>query len=89
MLLKSSVLLSDLVRYGLERPLGTQIDGCGRIRIIDVVACTLPIIDADGEHKTLKTRIRKFLAEAYLSLVEDDASCHDAATMRKFCLPAV
>ena len=72
----SSILLSDLVRYGLERPLGTQIVGCGRIRITDVVACTLPIIDADCEHRTLKTRIRKFLAEAYPSLVEDDACCH-------------
>ena len=65
--------MSDLVRYGLERPLGTQIDGCGRIRIIDVVACTLPIIDAVRENRTLKTRIIKFFAEAYPSLVEDDA----------------
>ena len=72
----SSVLLSDLVRYGLERSLGTQIDGCGRIRIMDVVACMLPIIDADREHRALKTRIRKFLAEAYPGLVEDDACCH-------------
>ena len=34
--------------YRLERQVGTQIDGCGRIRIMGVATCMLPIIDADS-----------------------------------------
>ena len=73
----------------LSANLGTQIGRCGRIRIIPVAACMLPIIDADCDRRTLKTRIRKFLAEACPNPVEDDACYNDAATMRAFCLPAV
>ena len=81
-------LLSELVRYKLVRQLGTQIDRCGRIRLIDVAACMLSIIDADCEHRTLKTRIKKFLAEPSPNPVEDDVCYHDAAAMRAFCTPS-
>ena len=84
-----SSFLCDLVRYGVERQLGTHIDRCGRIRIIDVAASMLPIIDADFEHKALKTRTKKLLAEANPNPVEYDACHHGAATTRTFSLPAV
>ena len=74
----SSALLSDFVRYGPERHLGTQIARCGRFRIMDVAACLMPT-NADSEHRACKTRTIELLAEAYPNPAEDDACYHAAA----------